>query len=327
MNLEVVYEMTVQDSTALSAACPEVGQLGAQGTLTGSVDASAIAGTQSIAIIGKDFGGVGLTGTSGNFSATLPTGSNDIAAVAYNSSSSVLGIKILRSQTVPGVANGGNPITLATTDAVTTQSVTTANTPTGFTQLDSLDAQYNTGNLTGVMLNNLAAPTQYAVVPTTEAASGDWYSFSTSVQNTTTHQQLGASENTTTPGAVTLTYPAPMTYTAPTAAAFPTMTIDDSQFSASPYVTAFAQIQWAVSGSPVEQYSVSVTATSAYLNGATTLTIPNLTSLAGFFPTAASNSSIVWTAQVSGSTAPGYEATSLNSSTQFAAITGTYAEP
>jgi hypothetical protein len=55
-------------------------------------------------------------------------------------------------------------------------------------------------------------------------------------------------------------------------------------------------VQWFVNTSTLEY--VSVYATSAYLNGTTTVSVPNLSPLTGFFPAAASGSTVDWAACV-----------------------------
>jgi hypothetical protein len=107
-----------------------------------------------------------------------------------------------------------------------------------------------------------------------------------------------------------------MPYVAPTPAAFPTLTLNNTGFSGSSGIKDSAQIFWSANST---FYRIFVSATAAYLNGATTLAVPNLTSLAGFPSPASSGVQVDWLASVSASTPSG----ALAIATNF----GQYTEP
>jgi len=108
-----VFEATIQDPTTPSLYCvpppPSTGPSSV--TVTGSVDASAIANTVGVYIYANDgVQGGFLAGSVGSFDADFYPGITDISALAIDASNTVLGVKMVRSQTIPGVLNGGNPI-------------------------------------------------------------------------------------------------------------------------------------------------------------------------------------------------------------------------
>src|SRR5215471_689233 len=147
---EAVIQATTQDTAAFTASC-----LGspATGTTTGSVS-SAIFGTASIKIIGNQGIGGSVTGGSGSFSVSMPTGTNDVAAVAFDSSNNVQGVKLVRSQTVPGAILPGSSIIISSpADATTTADLTVNNVPTtGFVTPPEASVDFITANGTRLLL-------------------------------------------------------------------------------------------------------------------------------------------------------------------------------
>ena len=320
LNNEYIIQATVQDGTAYSQTCfnnPTTG------SATGSVDASAIAGTATVVIYGAGLFQTSVTGATGTFNATLENGINDIAAVAFDASSHILAVKIVRSQTVPGAVNGGNTITFAASDAVTQQTIAITNIPAGFNPAPAVSAEYETANHTFFYLNG-SSSTQYAVVPSTEAHSGDYYSFSANDAGGT-HQAIFVFQNATTAGAATLPLPTPLAYAAPAAAAFPSFNLSYSGFSGDAAIAYSANIQWFVNTSTLEL--ITVTATSAYQNGATTLAIPNLTGISGFLQTAASGTTVYWRASAYGGTYQSFMPAPSSSMLSLAVNSSTYVEP
>jgi hypothetical protein len=308
-NFEYVFEATTADGTSYSRTCPATIPAA---VVTGSADASAIPGAVNMKVFGGPPAGVLVPGVSGPFELFVPTGTSDLAVGAVDSQNNLLGIKIIRGQTVPGVINGGNTIALATTDATTPQPITVSNTPPGF-DLNIL-ANYNTPNGAAISLTS-TSPNQYASIPSTEAQSGDSYFFSVSAevadQSVLTLLQRSAG------GPVAIQLPTPMPYVAPTPAAFPTFTLNYTGFSGSAGPIDNAELVWV---GPSASYFVTLAATASYLNGATTITLPDLTSLSGFAPTPASGASVNWTAYIS-------SGTSDNGAQYLVSNFGTYTEP
>lgn len=322
LNYEYVIEATIQDGTTYAVSCRPVPTAG---TVTGSVNASAIAGTANVQIYGQFGYGASVTGASGSFSAMIASGSNDIAVVAQDASSNVLGLKIVRSQTVPGAVNGGNAVTLASTDAVTTmQPISVTNVPAGFTATPSVGMYYDTSNQTDFRLLSSSSATQYPVVPASEAQSGDFYSFSAYTANAS-HQAVYIQQLLTTAAPIALQFPAPLTYTAPTPAAFPSFAFSYTGFSGLSAVADYAEMDWSTSATT--QSILTVTATAGYQNGATNLVVPNLTSIPGFFPSASSGTTVNWQDTVYGGTYMPYTVLPATGTLYSALNSGTYTEP
>jgi hypothetical protein len=308
-NQQVIIQADLKDGTAytLQSCLPDLTLPLPTGSLTGSFDATAIAGTSEVDISVDNFstGASSLTPTGSFNITTAQVGVTDAFAVAFNSSHTLIGMKIVRSQIIPGVANGGNPITLAASDAVTTSMpISLANVPAGFPQVFGIHfPSYVTANggyaiATGF---NGFIPTGYSVVPATQAQPSDYYLVDMLAAGG--NQQVTTSQRLKTAAPVTLTLPNPWTATPPTPARFPTFTFDYTGFTGQPAIAYTAGLSWTQGG---VAFGVSVTATANSQNGATTLTVPDLTSIAGFFPMAPAGTTVNWGAATSGGTAQSF---------------------
>lgn len=325
---EFIFEATVQDSVAPNLSCP--GVVSNLGLATGSVDASAIAGTTNVLIAP----GGSLSGTSGQFSFNMPVGNHDVAFLAFNNTGigTALGVKIERSQSIPGAINGGNTVVFGAGDATIVQPGTINNVPSGFPQPGVL-AQYHTANGAVFSLASgfeFGQPATYPAVPAAAVQSGDFYLFTTNTSNIPAFtQQVGTTQTTTSGGGpVTLTLPALWTYSGPTASALPTFTFNYSGFSGLPAVSYTAFLSW--STGTTSRNIINATATANFQNGATTVTIPDLTSLNGFFAPAPSGTVVSWIAEIDGGTAQQFIFAvnpPSNGSVSFVQNRGSYTEP
>jgi len=319
INNEVVIQATTQDATSYTLTCPS--NPASTGTASGTVDASAIPGAASVQVFGDLGYGTSVTGISGAFSATMPSGTNDIAAVAYDSSNNLLAVKILPAQTVP---LSGASIVFAAADEVSTEPITITGIPAGFNTTPAVSASYVTVNGTSFSVSN-SAGTQYAVVAASDAQSGDYYSYSANDADVPTNQSIYVLQTTSTAAAVALALPAPMIYAAPTPAAFPSFNVAYSGFSGSASVADSAEIEWFNPSNTLN--TLTVFATSAFQNGATTISIPDLTSVTGFLPTAASGSTVYWRASVVGGSYQSFLSTPSNASLASVITSNTFTEP
>ena len=320
VNSEYVIEATTADATTYTAYCiPSF----TPGTISGNFDASAIPNTANVEIYAIETSQL-VSGKTGAFSFQAPKGQNDIAVVALDSSYNILGAKIVRGQTVPGTVPG--TITLAASDATATQTMAATNIPAGFpTPVAGPYAEYTTANETIFPISTTSDA--YSVIPSSEAQGGDFYSFTANDSNTN-NQSVGVTQVSTTAGAVSLSFPAPLTYVAPsTTANFPTFTINYTGFSSDSSVSYVGNMQWAVTNTgPVD--GITVTATPNYQNGSATLAIPDLTALSGFLPAPASGTSISWFAYVYGGNSPWFTPLGANSGTlSWGQNSGTYTQP
>ena len=92
-----------------------------------------------------------VNGVNVTFDVMLPAGNNDIAILALDGSSNILGVKMVRAQNVPGAVNGGNTIVFTPSDVTTTQSATVTNVPAGFGSPPVLEVDYLTANGTRIL--------------------------------------------------------------------------------------------------------------------------------------------------------------------------------
>jgi hypothetical protein len=321
---ESIIEATTQDGTAFTADC---GNIPATSNVSGSVNSSLIAGTSDVRITGN-VGYSTAVGTGGSpFTTNLPTGTNDVAAVALDSSSNALAVRMMRSQTVPGTLNGGSTIILGPSDATTNQSVTVSGLPAGFAAPTEF-VDYNTANGTLIVLYNGPA-TQYRAVPAAIAQSGDFYLYSTGATDIATNSFVDFVQTTNAGGGpISHTLPQPWLYSGPTPAAFPAFTFNYAGFSGLHGGAQRGSITWFTSSSNAS--SITISATAGFQSGANTLTIPNLTSIPGFLPPANSSTSVSWSAAVYGGPGPSLAFIldrPSNGSISIVQNSGSYTEP
>lgn len=323
---EYVIEASTSDGNSFSATCNEVA--GNTGSATGSVDTSAISGVANVLIRGSQGYGGSVGSANGKFTVNLLSGSNDVALVAVDSSGNVRAVKILRAQTVPGALNGGNNVTFQASDQTTTQNLTVANIPGGFVNPAAASVEYVTSGGTRFALEGNSS-TQFPVIPAASVESGDFYSFQANTSDMGTHSSsIGITQNATGGGAVTLSLPTPWTYAGPTPAVLPSFNLSYSGFSGMSAVAQQAEIEWIPSTNAL--YTITVTATGNYQSGSSNLTIPDLTALASFLPSASSGSEIYWAASIWGGTTPAFDFLSAppsSGSLSFVEQSGTYTLP
>jgi len=202
--------------------------------------------------------------------------------------------------------NDGNPIKFLPSDAATVQSISVTNDSWGGPPLQGVTANFSTASGTSFDVMVPRDGHSYSVVPSSEVQSGDYYTFGASDTNVATGQAIGTTQPATNASAVTLTMPPPMAYSAPVPSAFPNFTISYSGFPGHTYT---ASISW-------EVFTITITATASFQNGATTLAIPDLSSLSGFYAPATSGTEIIWSTSLSsGTTSSGSSSGVQNSGT------------
>jgi hypothetical protein len=206
------------------------------------------------------------------------------------------------------------------------QTMAASNIPAGFlTPPAGPYAEYTTSNKTSFSVSNAGTTaTQYALVPASEAQSGDYYWFSANTAGGS-NQHVYASQSVATSGPITLAFPAPLASVAPTVSTLPTFTVNYGGFSADSAVAYSGNIQWTTNSTT--DTGITVTAAAAYQNGATTLAIPDLTSVSGFFPAPASGASVSWFLYVYGGTYQWFAPVPASGTLTFVQNEGTYTQP
>jgi hypothetical protein len=299
VNSEFVIEATTQDPTSFTTSCfgPP-----AASTATGSANATLIVGATDIRIAGNQGLGGNVGSSNGNFSVSMPNGTNDVAAVAVNGTGTALGVHMVRAQTVPGAINSGSTIVFAPADSTATQTLTVTGVPGGFVSPPAASVQYRTANGTSFLLESNSA-TQYPAVPAAQTQTGDFYVFQANTTDTATHNSsVGITQSTTTGGGpASIALPVPWSFAGPAAAKFPTFTFNYTGFNGLAAVAQQAEIEWAPTATTLT--TITVTATTNFQNGTNTITIPDLTTLSGFFAPAATGTSITWVGDIFGGTA------------------------
>jgi hypothetical protein len=155
--------------------------------------------------------------------------------------------------------------------------------------------------------------------------SGDYYSFTTILTNLAGNQ-MAVFQNSTTGGPLSVAFPAAWSYAGPTPAALPAFDLAYSGFSGNTGVIDSAILTWPLTGAT--QSVLQVFATGDYLNGSTTLTVPNFSSLTGFLAAPASATQVSWVATIDQGSYPSFQQPiPANSTTTTVSNMGTYTVP
>jgi hypothetical protein len=329
VNQEFIVEADIKDgsSYSLQLCLPDATATPTRGSFTGSFDATAIAGFNRAQVSVNDFSATaGFNTTTGSFNLQGLPGTTDVYATAFDSLNNLLAMKIVRGQTVPGIANGGNPITVGASDAITTSMpISLANIPAGGFSAPLMVPfpSYVSAHGSAPVGVGFPLATQYAVVNATEAQPADYYSFNLVAGATTEQVQTRQLLKTAAP--VTLTLPNPWAATPPAPARFPTFIFNYTGLSGQPAIADHASLGWTQGGI---FFGITAIATANSQNGATTLTMPDLTALPGFFAMAPAGTPITWVTTTWGGTAQFYVANpTVPETISNASDQGTFTQP
>ena len=325
---EEILEATTADGTSFTEPCWGPFKPPQTGTLTGSVDISAIPGANLVNLAvsnGTDTIQTGLA-TPSNFSFGAPAGNDRVEVLVLNSSpgsATLVAARSLGNQAVPGSLNGGAPVVLTSEDQVTLQSITYSNLPSGYSA-PTTGVAYKYGAAGGSWI--ASATTQYPVLPAGAAASGDFYEFHATAQNAAKPTEIATIvRSTTTPGAMEFQFPAPWVYAGPSAAALPTFDFSYNAFSGKPGVYATATASW--HNPAIGNLEIVVLTSSNYLKGATSVIFPDLSAINGFISPPSSGTQVNWIAQIAQSTAGEPQIMPANATITTAQNGGTYTVP
>ena len=288
-----VWEAALSDGTAFSQTCANSNASASNATLTGSVDATAIAGANQVDLLAfnSTTAATGaVSSNSGSFSFSAPAGADRVEALAYDSLFHLLAAKDLGSQSAPGPVNSGSPITFASADQVSAEPITYSQVPTGFLQPNTY-ASILLGTSAAASLSS-GSVTQYPALPAGALENGDAYSLISIASSTgSPSSSVSVFQTFTTAQPVSVTFPAPFTPAVPAPAAWPTFSIQYSGFS-SGSISDAALYTWTVL--PASSYQLEVTSTAAHQATSTTVAIPNLSTLSGFPAAPASGTTVNW---------------------------------
>lgn len=310
---QTVLQASTADGTSFSLACAKTPSTGQTGTLTGSVDASAIPTFSYVGVEAANadsIAGTPLAGAKADFSFAAPAGNDRVEVLAYldgpvgalPTSTALVAVKTLDNQQVPGALNGGNPVVLTGADQTTTQAITYLNVPAGFAA-PSINVLFNMAGKSGFIVAS-GTGNSYPALPAAAVENGDAYlfvatAFQTSVAGIGLGQAVAASATTSTGGPMTFTFPAPWSYAGPAATALPTFDFTYPGFSGTTGLQDVASLTWLTGASPaLDENTFTVMTTGNYLNGSEQVTFPDLTSFSGFLPAPGSGTSITWSAEI-----------------------------
>jgi hypothetical protein len=300
---ENVIMASVKDGTSFTSHCDSGGSTGTTDSAAFQVETSAISGGTDLDIESlsesEDWGPLqpGLNSTT----LSMITGTYNVFVQVIDMNDDVLAVKVLPNQTIPGALNGGNPVVFSASDKTTNQTATVHNNPSGsslFNQFMHFEAP-DLGNYWDLQLHLPGQQNQYAAYPPNAIPGGDFYQFGAAAYvfpNETVSGELDTTSN----APPTVTLPAPWAYAGPTPNALPTFNIDYTGFSSMTNVVLQARIGWWIANtqSGQDSYQIQLSATANYQNGATSVSIPDLSGLTGFIAPPASGTSVDWSAGV-----------------------------
>jgi len=330
-------EASTLDGTSFSQGCGS-SPLSNTATLTGDVDGSAISGVNYVGVTagnGNSSQGYFLSGSSSNFSLSMPEGTDRLALGGYvytstnqlgaNSVWTLGAIRNFEGVAVPGAVNGGSTVVLGASDAVSQQPITYKNVPSGYSSPNTVGF-YIWANSQGIMLSN-GLTTEYPAVPASASESGDSYSF----QSTTTmslpsglFRELWVGTATASGGPLTVSFPAPWDYAGPSPAAQPVFDLSTLGMNGKTGVAVTGELVWNDGTTEIEN---SVTATGNYLSNSSTLKMPSLSGLTGFAAPPPSGTEVVWFAGATQSSAGSLQPIGQNGTTFGVTSSGVYTVP
>jgi len=292
LNDEYIDQETLSDGTSFTRYCYASGSSGGTTGATLHVDSSAIPGASFVTLGHNSY----LASPSGtDIDAGFSPGTYDIPVTVEDSHQNTLAVRILRHQTFPGTLNGGASLVFTTADQTVSQSVTYNDIPSGFSAANPY-IQYTSAGGASLSLNWLDDRTTSLVkLPDASFQNGDYYLVGAEAY-TTTPSYIGVEKYSTSNGSESFTFPPPWLYTGPSAAKLPTFNFAYSGFAGLPDVAYQTFLVW--STTPNTSYDISMYATANYRGQSASMTIPDLTGLPGFLPSAASGTKIAWTAEI-----------------------------
>ncbi len=306
-----VYEATTLDGNAFTGSClagvAPPPSTPATGTLTGSVDATAIPGVSTLAVdaTGNGYGSGSYSpfSNASSFGFAAATGSNRVLVLAYDNISSppasagsttLAAAKNFDNQAVPGALNSGNPVVLAPSDETTFAPITYSSLPAGFaSEGTTADLVTSFGKII------LAAPAtaHYPVLPAGATESGDYYSINTIASSGTEVTSITTTSTSAAP--VAFAFPAAWVYAGPSPASTPIFNLAYAGFSGASGISYLAYGSWQPLGvGSRDLYFNFIHATGNYLNGGTSITFPDLSSVTGFLSPPVSGTFVNWDASV-----------------------------
>lgn len=333
---ETVFEATTTDGTSFHQACASISSPGQEGTLSGSVDGSAIPAASSSELVilaanSDSYWGakLGPVTAATNYSITLPNGSYRVMAAVVDSTTlptqtMLTAAKDLGNQTAPGMVNGGSTVVLGTADEAIPEPITYNNVPSGF-PAPTTSVHFAFGGAGSLWIAS-GATNQWPALPAAAVESGDSYQFmSETLMNSYPVEGVLATRTMSTAGPVTFNFPAPWVYGGPTAAALPTFNMNYTGFAGQTGVYDAAMLWWGVL-TPNMNY-INILATANYQNGSTSLAVPDLSGLSGFIAPPASGTDVSWEAAVAQISGPMSQVLPTNVNGNAVFNWGGYLEP
>ncbi len=311
---QLVSQENLAEGTSFYGSCqPTTPSSPQTGTLTGSVDATALAGVSYLSIeagTGNSMLATRIGAPKSDFSFAAPAGNDRVEVLAFTEgppeklpiSTSLLAAKTFDGQQVPGALNGGNPVVFNAADLTTPQPITYQGVPSGYGPATT-NVFYNMAGQAAFIVA-LGAASTYPNLPAAAARSGDSYGFiATGYQNGIPGVLVGPAvlvqTTGSTGGPVTFSFPAPWSYSGPSAAVLPTFDFTYAGFTGKSGVHRTAILAWPAGSGFANGYTYSVSSSDKYEGGSTAIAFPDLSSVGGFVAGPTSGTQVTWLAIIS----------------------------
>lgn len=321
VQIEAVLEALASDTTSPTLYCPPTTSV----TMTVNFDLSAVPGAVDAAVaVGTDISAYWPGPTSAANVQNVVTGTQDIGVAAYGPTPTTApyGVQIQR-----GVDVTGAPITvpaMSTSDETGSATITVNGVPSGYS--NSVSAYYVTAGGATIPINGTSVP-NYALIAAGDTQSGDFYSVQSAAVDGTGTNIVEQAQSFASGANLTLTLPAPMSYSGPTPAQYPTFDATYSGFTGSGKTGWIAALDWPSTAPTV---GILVYATSGFL-GSNSIAIPDLSSVSGFIAPPASGTQVAWSVVAFQQSALYFAfdvfATPSSETAQYAIEGGEYTEP
>jgi len=317
--LEAILEESASDTTTPTVSCLSSTTV----PLVVNFDVSAVAGLEASVAVGDT---LSAFWSGANSAANIPAvtpGVEDIAVAAYGSppTASAFGVEIERGVNVTGAPITVPPMPAA--DKAGSAPISVAGVPVGFT--NAISAYYVTAGGTAIGINGNNA-SSYALLAASVVMPGDYYWIQSQAADASGTHSVGVVHTSSIPQTLSVSVPAALAFDGPTPAAYPTFKTTYDGFGVTGKTSVTAILSWSVAG-----VSTDIFVSSPFTSSTAQIAVPVLSSVPGFLPPPPATTAVQWALLVSSATQPYLPILTRippnNTTAQYAAVSGTFAEP
>lgn len=324
---QIIIQATTADTTSLSAPCPTSTPTPSVAYISGSIDVSALPAAQGFNV----FVGIGaINGLQSDIASTYQGVANsgifDVVALAYTGYD-VVGGEIVRGQTITnGAVINVPPFTSA--DAATIETISLPALQPSY--IPTATVSYVTAGGTHATLSDPSNMLSYGSIPSSQSQANDYYDavYTANRVFAAGEEAVRAEQTFAAPQAIGFSVPTAVSFPGITPSTTPALPIENAALPPATHIYDTLSVAW--NGSPYQ--TVSMYITSAWLAGATSYTMPNLSALSSMFVVPSSGTTITWSDSAiatseSFSSAVASSSVPIGTSSQSIILTGFYGLP